>query len=417
MAERVSPRGPGMYDFTAADMRRFRRIERAFLDEMQARSFDEIRTPAIEPLHLFTSSGALAPELLERVYSFLDWDGWSGERVVLRPDSTVPAARHFLEHYATTGAAKLCYVQDVFRFEPGDKRRELWQCGAEVYGDSWPAADVELISAGRRVLDALGIDDYRITLSHTGVLRALLQRAGYSPDEQLAHYDQLQTGQIHDVLPDLARRLPELAGTLSLLFDVPGKGAAYIANLRAAFVPTVPEMTAALDELETVTSALERSGCWCQVSVTLARDLEYYTGPVFEFAANGGAVLGRGGRYDTLVQDKDGRVVPACGFALYVERIGALLDAGAPARRHAVQVRPDIADHDGLALALMITEDLHAKGFRAEISRAANGTMRWTLTLSRDTQGFRYHLHDQGDGSTLQSGTVEAVFAALGRAT
>src|SRR3712207_9176448 len=42
---------------------------------------------------LFRSAGTLSPHLLDRVYSFLDWDGWSGERVVLRPDATIPVTR------------------------------------------------------------------------------------------------------------------------------------------------------------------------------------------------------------------------------------------------------------------------------------------------------------------------------------
>jgi hypothetical protein len=36
--------------------------------------------------------------MLSHVYSFLDWDGWSGGRVVLRPDGTIPAARLYIEN-------------------------------------------------------------------------------------------------------------------------------------------------------------------------------------------------------------------------------------------------------------------------------------------------------------------------------
>jgi len=66
-------------------MRRFRAVERRFLEVTSERGFEEIRTPTIEPLHLYTTAGALSPQALDRAYSFVDWDGWSGERVVLRP--------------------------------------------------------------------------------------------------------------------------------------------------------------------------------------------------------------------------------------------------------------------------------------------------------------------------------------------
>src|SRR5215471_20613621 len=94
-----SLRCPGMHDWGPREMERFRRIEQVFRQICSLWGFDEIRTPVIEHLHLFTSAGTLSPQMLGRVYSFLDWDGWSGERVVLRPDATIPAARLYWERY------------------------------------------------------------------------------------------------------------------------------------------------------------------------------------------------------------------------------------------------------------------------------------------------------------------------------
>jgi histidyl-tRNA synthetase len=139
-------------------MRRFRHVERRFLDVTEAAGYAEIRTPTIEPLHLFTATGSLSPQLLDRVYSFLDWDGWSGERVVLRPDGTVPAARWYEQRWQTSEAARLCYVQPIYRFVPGDGEREVWQLGVELFGLAAPEADAECLSGGRydRLAEALG---------------------------------------------------------------------------------------------------------------------------------------------------------------------------------------------------------------------------------------------------------------------
>ena len=125
-----------MRDLTPGEMARFRRVERAFLATCGGWGYQEVRTPTIEFLHLFTRAGTLSPQMLQRVYSFLDWDGWSGERVVLRPDATIPVVRLHAEALADRPVAKLCYVENVFRAAPIDDPRASWQCGAEVIGEA-----------------------------------------------------------------------------------------------------------------------------------------------------------------------------------------------------------------------------------------------------------------------------------------
>ena len=55
----------------------------------------------------------------------------------------------------------------------------------------------------------------------------------------------------------------------------------------------------------------------------LTRPLSYYTGAVFEvYDAAFGTPIGGGGRYDDLL-GRFGRPLPACGWALDVERLHA----------------------------------------------------------------------------------------------
>ena len=55
----------------------------------------------------------------------------------------------------------------------------------------------------------------------------------------------------------------------------------------------------------------------------LVRSLGYYTGAVFEvYDAAFGSPIGGGGRYDDLL-GRFGRSLPACGWALDVERVHA----------------------------------------------------------------------------------------------
>src|SRR3970040_1133113 len=103
-------RSKGTQDLSPGEMRRFRLIEGVFRDCCLKWGYEEVRTPTIEYLHLFTSAGTLTPSRLSRVYSFLDWDGWSGERVVLRPDGTIPIARLSMEAQTEAHLARVLYI-------------------------------------------------------------------------------------------------------------------------------------------------------------------------------------------------------------------------------------------------------------------------------------------------------------------
>ena len=70
-------------DLTHEDILRFRKLESAFLSRCKHFGYREIKTSTVEPLYIFTALGALRENKLNRIYSFIDWDGWSGERVAL----------------------------------------------------------------------------------------------------------------------------------------------------------------------------------------------------------------------------------------------------------------------------------------------------------------------------------------------
>ena len=326
---RSALRADGMRDLGPDAMERFRRVERRFLAVTAARGYREIRTPSIEPLHLFTSTGALAPQLLDRVYSFLDWDGWSGERVVLRPDTTVPAARWYVERGAaaagdTSGVARLSYVQPVYRFAAvGD--REQWQCGVELFGLPSLQADAELLLLARECIEALGLGAVTFELAHAGLLRAALSAAGLDAAQQIDTYDRLLAGGDEAVERLLAEH-EQGTSALRLLFGVGGVSAAYLANLRAALVPAVPEAGPAVEELEAAARALDAAGCAYEVRAVGARSFEYYTGVTF-VARSAGTECITGGRYDGLDASLGGPGVPACGFGADLMRLADLAAA------------------------------------------------------------------------------------------
>ncbi len=354
----------GMRDTLPEEMRRFRRVEEAFRATCQSWGYEEIRTPILEYLHLFTTAGTLSAQMLGRVYSFLDWDGWSGERVVLRPDSTIPAARLYAESLGDNGAIKLFYIQNVFRFAEGDESREDWQCGVELIGDSQPQGDVELILLGREVLARLGLEA-EIRLSHTGLVRAVLARAGLDASEQLALYDRI-LGNDESAPGELQARLPDLGASLEMLLAMEGEGGAYLNNLRSAFTKVIPQIKAPLDELAVVVGALEGLGHRCLISAAMVRDFEYYTGPAFQFEVAGRRV-GGGGRYDALISLIGGEQVPASGFALEAAALTSLLTADAPERGIAT-VAVEAPDGGSLTSAFRLASALRAQGLAVQVA-------------------------------------------------
>jgi len=308
---------PGMRDLGPAEMRRFRTAERRFLDAVEGAGYLEIRTPTIEPLHLYTAAGTLSPQALERVYSFLDWDGWSGERVVLRPDATVAAARWYADAVRAGGAstARVAYVAPVYRFAAeGD--REVWQCGVELFGAPAAEGDRELLTLAAGFLRGLGARDVAVDLAHAGLVRATFAAAGLSPAQQVEAYDLMLEGDA-GVTERLAQAHPEQATGLRLLAGVDGHSAGYIQNLRAALLATVPAAAGPLDDLAGAAAALDAAGVPYRVLAATARNFEYYSGVTFRFRQGADAearTLIGGGRYDGLTRTLGGASAPACGW-------------------------------------------------------------------------------------------------------
>ncbi len=360
-------RSRGMRDLLPADMRAFRRVEDAFRAAASRWGYEEVRTPTIETYSLFTAAGALTPQMLSRVYSFLDWDGWSGERVVLRPDSTIPVAR------AAAGAgldlpARLSYVQNVFRFsESGD--REDWQCGIEYLGAPALIGDLEVAALALETFDALGLKA-EVRLSHAGITRAIVEAASANGN---------QADMLDAVAEDgLAAVRPAVGGSsqLAALVEVALRsgGPELLANLRALAGTGLPAALGPIDELAGVAGALAESGRNVIIDLGMRRGFAYYTGVVFEFTALG-ETWGSGGRYTPACSDLAGS---ACGLALEASRLAAHLTA-TTRKRLVVSIIPRTPPDLGRAIS--VARALHRSGVAATLTDDA-GESEIVVTVS-----------------------------------
>lgn len=410
-AERQIARG--MRDVLPDEMDRTRAVESAFAATCRAWGYREVRTPAIEPLHLFTAAGTLSPQALDRIYSFLDWDGWSGERVVLRPDSTIPAARLYAEHLDGGRIAKLFYNQNVFRFTDDGSSREEWQCGVELIGETGRAGDVELVLLALDALRALGVADVRVRLSHVAIVRAVLAAAGLAPEEQASAYDRLLDGDLA-VVDEIEARLPQLNAPLRLLFDVEGAGSGYLANVGAALAEAVPGLAGPIAELAFVVAALEAAGVRPVVQTVLMRNFEYYSGVVMKIDGPAGERIATGGRYDELIGQVSGKPVPASGLAFYLSTLVSIVESPAQATRPTVTVAASTDSPGALAELHRVATALREAG--AIVSTTASESASGGFHVQcRD--GFpRYAVANTGAEPRLVD-DVGGVLAALGIAS
>jgi len=402
----------GSRDLSPEEMARFRLIEGAFRDCCLKWGYEEVRTPTLEYLHLFTSIGTLTPSMLGKVYSFLDWDGWSGERVVLRPDGTIPVARLYIDSMKEKGLAKLFYVANVFIFEEtGKETRERWHYGAKLIGVSSTIADVELIILALEVLKRLRLENVELRLSHAGLIRALLRQLGLSPEEQTKIFDEILDGDV-EALARIKSARPELGKTLTSLLDLKGKSSGFLKNLKVLFNQNLPELEPSLGDFINVVDLLETLGCDYQIDITSGRGFEYYTGVIFQLFV-GEEKIGGGGRYDALIPLMGGENVPASGFALYLDRLMNLVKpetlAGPLTQRILVRAESGMVK-EGFGVANCLRD----AGYVAELQLISQKLVdiRWTLDVQSKAPLFI--LTDQIKRKTFKVQTTAEVLRLLG---
>ncbi len=270
-----------------------------------------------------------------------------GQVVSLRPDNTLLVARLAARELADQPRPlRLCYCADVFRRPRSGGLTAVPQAGLELVGSSSPLADAEVLALAAESLRVLGVEEFRLAVGHVGVLRDLLESAGLPAGRRQEVMEALQRRDFVALERALASR-DELWERLTV--PVPAE----------RFQAGAGEDGRNLAEVLALLRTPELRGK-VVVELGLVRDLDYYTGLVFEMAAPGVAgPLGGGGRYDGLL-GRFGRSEPATGFAFELRGLLQLLAGRGP---------------DGPSRSLVVPADggLEAAWARARRIRAAGG--------------------------------------------
>jgi histidyl-tRNA synthetase len=407
----INQRYKGARDLLPEDTERFRYINDAFIDSCIKWGYREVKTSTLEYLHLFTAAGTLTPSMLNRVYSFLDWDGWSGERVVLRPDGTIPVARLYVENLSEKGIAKLFYLTNVFSYEEtGKESRERWQCGTELIGDKRPTSDVELLILAIEILQKLGIRT-KVQLSHAGVLKALINNLDLGSEKETELLNQIREGNWKN-LSKIKTDDPDSERLVSMLVDLKGKSSGYLKNIKA--LPGVsPELEKELDNFIEITDLIDTLDYEYQIDITSTRRFEYYTGLCFQFFA-GREKIGGGGRYDDLIPLVGGIETPACGFALYIEPLMKLVKPGTGINiEHGVLIQGTTGDKDIAKSCFQLAQSLRSLGYIAELNFNGSET-KWRWTVRRQPLIDTFIVIDNKLNKESKASSIEGVINIIG---
>ena len=313
---------PGFREFYPEDLVGRNHVFRLWRQTANNFGFAEYDAPVLEPLDLYKAKSG--DEIEGQLFSFVDK---GGREVALRPEMTPTVCRLVgARANALKRPIKWFSIADFFRYERMQKGRGrcFSQFNADIFGESGPEAEIELIALLVQCLCAFGLteQDFYVRLSDRNLwfyflealgldeprVRAVLgavdrfEKYGDAAFEGFAkEFGAIDPGLKAKILGFLGvKSLPALEAAIATFGE--GKLAARLADWR--------KLLRALDAM-----GLAR---FVEVDLGVVRGLAYYTGFVFEAFDRKGDLraLAGGGRYDDLVQKLGGPALPAVGFAI-----------------------------------------------------------------------------------------------------
>ncbi len=317
----------GMNDILPGEAEFWELFEETVRSWLKSYGYRPIRLPVVEPTPLFKRAIGEVTDIVEKeMYSFVD--SLNGEPLTLRPEGTAGCVRAVIQHsLIAQQPQRLYYMGQMFRHERPQKGRyrQFHQVGVESLGFAGPDIDAEQILMGARLWDDLGLDGIKLQLNTLGQPE---ERARHRAD-LIAYFENCA----ESLDEDAKRRLH--SNPLRILDS---KNPAM-----QALIVGAPKLIgylgdASLAHFEGVQQVLRDAGQPYEINPRLVRGLDYYNLTVFEWVTDRLGAQGTvcaGGRYDGLVQQLGGKPAPACGFAMGVERLIALVreSGGEPAPR------------------------------------------------------------------------------------
>ena len=280
--------------------------------------------------NLETLEAKSGPEIREQVYWFKDK---AGRNLGLRFDLTVGMTRMVANRFDLPEPVKIASIGGMWRYdEPQFARyRYFTQWDVEIYGVADPSADAEIIAVGSDILDAVGLREHEIRLSHRKLVEGFLRSLGTQSQPELEQLIRI-IDKLGKIGPGKAERELSTVGLsedkvkrILGFAELGGKPEEVLPSLEKQ-LPKGEMIEKGFKELSGTIEAVEPLGklSKCRVDLSIVRGIGYYDGMVFEAYDRAGEDLGSifgGGRFDKLCRIYGKRDMPATGVAGGLERL------------------------------------------------------------------------------------------------
>ncbi|MBV9389769.1 MAG: ATP phosphoribosyltransferase regulatory subunit [Chroococcidiopsidaceae cyanobacterium CP_BM_ER_R8_30] len=310
--------------------------QKCWIEERLQQVFDRwgyhrIITSTLERLDTLMAGGAIQRSAVIQLQD-------AQEELGLRPELTASIARTAVTRMAgSTYPQRLYYHANVFSRTKGsslNRQQEFYQSGIELLGSSGFLADAEVLLVLAECLNQLGLSDWCLVLGEAGIARSLLSTFPEAIQDQvrqaIAHLDRVTI----DTLP----LSPELQERARIMLDLRGRPTdvlQQVGSLELDFpqkeaLNHLKSLILLLDEYYSVSASKSTAKFPLILDLSLLQTIDYYTGIVFEVVSNTNMqpqILGRGGRYDQLLElYHPQRVkIPGIGFMLNIEDLHQVL--------------------------------------------------------------------------------------------
>lgn len=347
--------------------------------------FEPLETPAVELRETLLGKGG--EETNRLIYLFQK----GRDKIGLRFDHTVPLARVIAQHDRELIFPYRRYaIGPVWRADKPQKGRyrQFTQCDFDTAGTDNPLADAEVIALTYTALRRLGFTDQFVThIFDRRALNGMTRTLGAKTKEQalavLRAWDKLtkaSRAKIEEEVGEVGvdkEAFNRYTDTLTHLTESSSlSNRAVLAEVRRVF-PEDQGLDEGIRVLEGILDNLERFGVpdsHIHINPTLARGLEYYTGPIFETVveqAGIGSITG-GGRFDNLIEDLGGPSIPATGSSFGLERVIKVMQTLGIAKSEKTPIQIFVATFDPrnselVANAVKIASQLRGAGLNTEL--------------------------------------------------
>ena len=307
----------GTEDVTPKDIHKWHTVEKIARETAETFGFSEIRVPTFENTDLFLRSVGETTDVVQKeMYTVKAKE----TEFTLRPEGTAGVIRAMLQNGMLNEALpqRVYYIISCFRHErpQAGRLREFHQFGLEMAGSQSPAADAEVISLAKTLLDRLELKNIELYINSIGCPSC---RAEYH--KALREFFSARKDELCDTCKERLEKNPmRILDCKSPVCQDIAKNAPVILDYLCEDCST---------HFEKLKKYLTKLNIDFKVNPKIVRGLDYYTKTVFEFVTTEigaqGTVCG-GGRYDGLIEQLGGQHTPALGFGMGIERLLIVMD-------------------------------------------------------------------------------------------